>query len=312
MLVQRGEDEAVDRFAVTPRRVGIPSSLPTIARVGKLLEGTIRRDVTFRDRLGAASDAGYDAISLWGRDYARARSDGHSDAEMRTMLDDHGLVVAEVDPAWWWTPGAAEVGRSLIDVDPLDVFRYGEDDLLRIAAAVGARSLNAAEVLGGTWTVYDAAESFATLCDRAAEHGLLVHLEWLAWSRVPDLVTAWAVVRGADRPNGGLNVDTWHCARTGTTPDDLRALPADRVLAVQLSDAPLEAEENLIEATLHSRALPGAGELDLTGYLGALRDSGVRCPVGLEVFSDSLHDTGAHAAAGAAGAAARRVLDAAQ
>src|ERR1019366_347757 len=108
MLVQRGEDEAVDRFAVTPRRVGIPSSLPTIARVGKLLEGTIRRDVTFRDRLGAASDAGYDAISLWGRDYARARSDGHSDAEMRTMLDDHGLVVAEVEPAWWWTPGAAE------------------------------------------------------------------------------------------------------------------------------------------------------------------------------------------------------------
>jgi sugar phosphate isomerase/epimerase len=287
----------------------VPSTLGPKSLV--LCSGTIPRDVSFHDRLHAAADAGYDAISLWGRDYARARRDGHSDAEMRMMLDDHGLVVAEVDPAWWWTPGAADLGRSLVGVDPLDVFRYGEDDLLRMAEAVGARSLNAAEVLGGTWTVDDAADAFATLCDRAAEHGLLVHLEWLAWSRVPDLATAWAVVRGADRPNGGLNVDTWHCARTGTIPDDLRALPPERVLAVQLSDAPSADEDDLVDATLHGRALPGTGELDLTGYLGALRAVGVRCPVGLEVFSDSLHDTGAHAAADAAATAARHVLEAA-
>ena len=91
----------------------------------------------------------------------------------------------------------------------------------------------------------------------------------------------------------------------------VRAVPGAKVLAVQLSDAPLAAEDNLIDATLHDRALPGAGELDLAGYLGALRAVGVRCPVGLEVFSDSLHDTGARAGAGAAATAARRVLDAA-
>ncbi len=277
-----------------------------------LCSGTIARETSFRDRLAAAAAAGYDAISLWGRDHAQARREGHSDGEMRTMLDDHGLVVAEVDPAWWWTPGAPEIGRSLIEVDPMDVFRYGEDDLLRIAEAVGARSLNAAEVLGGTWTVEEGAEAFAALCDRAAQHGLLVHLEWLAWSKVPDVATAWEVVRMADRPNGGLNVDTWHCARTGTTADELRALPGNRVLAIQLDDAPLVAEENLIDATLHDRQLPGEGELDLTGYLGALRDIGVRCPVGVEVFSDKLHASGAPHAARAAAEATRRVLDAAR
>jgi sugar phosphate isomerase/epimerase len=273
-----------------------------------LCSGTVPRHITFRERLSAAADAGYDAISLWGRDYARARHDGHSDAEMRTMLDDHGLVVAEVDPAWWWTPGAADV-HIPAEADTMEVFRHGEDDLMGMARAMGARSLNAADVFGGTWTVDDAAEAFATLCDRAAQHGLLVHLEWLAWSRIPDMATAWAVVRGADRPNGGLNVDTWHCARTGTTPEELRSLPAGRVLAVQLSDAPLRPEANLIEATLHERRLPGHGELDLAGYLGALLDIGVECPVGIEVFSDALHDTGAHAAAGAAAAATRAVLD---
>ncbi len=277
-----------------------------------LCSGTIPRHISFRERLRAAADAGYDAISLWGRDYARAREDGHSDAEMRTMLDDHGLVVAEMDPAWWWTPGAPALGESLIDVDPLDVFRYGEDELLRMAEAVGARSLNAAEVLGGTWSIEEGAESFARLCDRAARHGLLVHLEWLAWSRVPDLDTAWDVVRMADRPNGGLNVDTWHCARTGTTPDDLRSLPGDRVFAIQLDDAPLAPEDNLIDATLHSRELPGRGQLDLMGYLGALRDIEVRAPVGVEVFSDSLHADGADGAARAAAEATRSVIGAAR
>ncbi len=276
-----------------------------------LCSGTIPRHVSFRERLSAAADAGYDAISLWGRDYARARHDGHSDAEMRTMLDDHGLVVAEVDPAWWWTPGAGEI-HIPVELDTMEVFSHGEDDLYRIAEAVGARSLNAADVLGGHWSVDEAAAAFATMCDRAAQHGLLVHLEWLGWSRIPDVATAAAVVQRADRPNGGLNIDTWHCARTGTTTDDLRGLPPDRILAIQLSDAPQQAEGNLIEATLHDRLLPGHGELDLASYLGALRDIGARCPVGIEVFSDALHDTGPHAAAAAAADATRTVLDAAR
>jgi sugar phosphate isomerase/epimerase len=273
-----------------------------------LCSGTIPRDTSFRQRLTVASDAGYAAISLWGRDYARARRDGHDDAEMRTMLDDHGLVVAEVDPAWWWTPGAAELGRGLADIDTLEVFAHGEDDLFRFAEALGARSLNAADVFGGTWTVEEGAEAYATLCDRAAQHGLLVHLEWLAWSRIPDLATAWEVVRLADRPNGGLNVDTWHCARTGTTADDLRSIPGDRVLAIQLDDGPAAPEENLIDATLHNRLLPGEGDFDLAGFLGALADMGVVAPVGVEVFSDALHASGPEAAARAAADATRNVL----
>ena len=272
-----------------------------------LCSGTIPRDTSFRERLAVASDAGFGAVSLWGRDYARARSDGHSDAEMRTMLDDHGLVVAEVDPAWWWTPGATEV-HIPADLDTMDVFSHGEDELLRVAEAVGARSLNAVDVLGGKWSVDEGAEAFALLCDRAAQCGLLVHLEWLAWSRIPDVATAGAMVRLADRTNGGLNVDTWHCARTGTTADDLRALPGDGVLAIQLSDAPQRAEANLIDATLHNRALPGDGELDLAGYLGALGDIGVFAPMGVEVFSDALHALGARAAARAAADATRQVL----
>ena len=122
------------------------------------------------------------------------------------------------------------------------------------------------------------------------------------------MLSSTSLLRLADRSNGGLNVDTWHCARTGTSTDELRALPGERVLAIQLSDAPRQPEENLVHATLHDRSLPGEGELDLAGYLGALRDIGVRAPTGVEVFSDALHASGAHHAARAAADATRRVL----
>src|SRR6516164_11427022 len=264
-----------------------------------LCSGTLPRDTAFRERLTAASAAGFSAISLWGRDYAAARDEGYTDKDLVTLLDDHGLVVAELDPAWWWTPGAASFSIPP-ELDPVDVFRFGEAELFRIAEVVGARSVNAADVIGGDWSVEQAAAAFAGLCDRASDYGLLVHLEWLAWSRIPDLATALEVVTLADRVNGGLNVDMWHCARTETTAADLLEVPGDRVLAVQVDDGPAEPEEHLIEATLHERLLPGDGSFDLVGYLGALRAIGASAPVGVEVFSDDLHALGPAEAAGRA------------
>jgi sugar phosphate isomerase/epimerase len=272
-----------------------------------LCSGTIARHTPFRDRLGAAAGARYRAVSLWGRDYLEAREEGYSDADLVALLDDHGLAVAELDPAWWWTPGATSFSVPP-ELDPIDVFRFGEAELFRIGEVLGARSINAADVIGGDWSAADAAESFAGLCDRAAEHGLLVHLEWLAWSRIADLATALEVVTLADRPNGGLNIDMWHCARTGSTAADLCTVPGERVLAIQVNDGPAEPEENLIEATLHRRLLPGDGAFDLPGYLGSLRTIGARAPVGVEVFSDDLHALGAAEAAAQAAQATRDVL----
>jgi sugar phosphate isomerase/epimerase len=276
-----------------------------------LCSGTIARHTPFRARVEAAAAAGYSAVSLWGRDYQEAREEGYADADLVALLDDHGLAVAELDPAWWWTPGAASFSIPP-ELDPIDVFRFGESDLFRMGEALGARSVNAADVLGGDWSVADAAEAFAGLCDRAAEHGLLVHLEWLAWSRIPDLPTALEVVTLAGRPNGGLNVDTWHCARTGTTAGDLLSVPGDRVLAVQVDDGPAQAEENLIDATLHRRLLPGEGDFDLSGYMDALRQIGARAPIGVEVFSDDLHALGPAEAASRAARATRALLSGAE
>jgi sugar phosphate isomerase/epimerase len=131
-----------------------------------LCSGTLPRDVSFRERVDAAVAGGFRGVSLWGRDYERAHADGLSDADMRSLLADNELEVAEIDPAWWWLPGASDI-HIPDDVDTMQIFRYGEKELFDIADAVGARSLNATDVFGGPWGIDDAAEAFAGLCDRA-------------------------------------------------------------------------------------------------------------------------------------------------
>jgi sugar phosphate isomerase/epimerase len=273
-----------------------------------LCSGTLRRGIPFEERLSAAAGAGFAAISLWGRDYAAARAEGWSDADLPAMIETHGLTVAELDPAWWWLPGAAEV-RIPPEADEQDVFRFGERELFAMADLFGARSVNAVDVFGGTWDLDRAADAFAGLCRRAADHGLLVHLEWLPWSKIPDLRTALEIVQRAGESNGGLNVDAWHLTRAGVTPDELRSVDGRLILGIQLDDGPAEPEANLVEATLHGRELPGEGEFDLGGLVRALADTGTEAPVGVEVFSDRLHERPAAEAATTAARATRGVLE---
>ena len=253
-----------------------------------LCSGTLPRAATFRERVDAAVAGGFAAISLWGRDYWSARRSGLSDGDLRALLADHGLAVAEIDLAWWWLPGAAEV-HIPARLDTEELFAYDELEVFRLAEAVGARSINAIDVFGGAWGLDDAAAAFAGLCDRAAEHGLLAHIEFLPWSRIPDVAAAWEIARRADRANGGVLVDAWHYFRSGADHDALRAVPGDRVLALQLDDAPALPEADLPAASLHERLLPGDGELDLGALLRTLAETGAVAPVGVEVFDDRLH-----------------------
>jgi sugar phosphate isomerase/epimerase len=272
-----------------------------------LCSGTLDRAVPFAARVEAASAAGFRGISLWGRDYQAARRDGLSDSDMRHMLGAHGLEVAELDPAWWWLPGASTV-HVPPELDPLDVFGFGEAEIFDIADALGARSINAVDVFGGDWSTEEAATAFAGLCRRAADHGLLVHIEWLTWSKIADLRATVEILELAQMPNGGLNVDAWHLARAGVELQELRQLPGDMIKAVQLDDGPASAEEDLLGATLHERLLPGAGEFDLVGLVKALDDIGSTAPMGVEVFSDQLHSLEPLEAARRAARAARLVL----
>jgi sugar phosphate isomerase/epimerase len=237
----------------------------------------------FTERLRLAAAAGFAGLSMWESDYLGARAEGYSDADLRGALADHGIEIAELDALTRWLPGDDEAVRS----DWATGFE--EKDFYEVADAIGARSINVVD-LGAlrTISVEAAAEAFAGVCDRAREHGLLVHLEFLPWSNIPDIETAWDIVREAGRDNGGVLLDTWHLLRSGGTPESLLEMPRDRVYAIQVSDAPAVAESNLMEETMARRLLPGEGAARVRDVLDVLSDGGCTAPVGVEVFSSAL------------------------
>lgn len=240
----------------------------------------------FAERLAAAAEAGFSGVSLFLDDYQRAREQGHGDAELRRMLADHGLGVAELDPLLDWLPGAGLAADAT--AEGASFFGHGEDAFYAAADALGARSINAVAYADPPPERALLVDAFGALCRRAAAHGLLVHLEFLPWTPVPDAAAALAIAEAAGCDNGGILLDSWHHFRSGLSNEALARLPGQRVLAVQLSDAPAAAEPDPVEETLHRRLLPGQGDADLAGLLRTLDAMGCRAPLGVEVFSDEL------------------------
>ena len=118
--------------------------------------------------------------------------------------------------------------------------------------------------------------------------------------------------RGAGRPNGGYCADIWHHRRGANDDSMLRALPGDRVYAVQMDDGPMRPQlDDYKQDCLANRVPPGEGEFDCVQFVGLLREIGVRAPISLEVCSTELWAAPAAEAATLAADAMRAVLAAA-
>src|SRR5690554_6702582 len=110
--------------------------------------GATLMDAPLADKIRAACAGGFGGLSLWSHDYRRARRAGHTDVDLRLMLDDHGLTLAGVDCLLNWLPGDT--------IPPVEYFEATEDDLYRVADALGGRWINVAQAFGSDLEIDDA------------------------------------------------------------------------------------------------------------------------------------------------------------
>ena len=173
-----------------------------------------------------------------------------------------------------------------------------------MARAFGVRHLNAGLLEKLPLDVMS--EAFAALCERAGPD-LTVALEFMPYSGVPDLATAWRIVEHV--PNAGLIVDGWHWARAGQKPADLDEVPAERIVSVQLCDVRGRADGAAARRVPRPPAATRAGYGDTVGLVRALAAHGVTPAVmAVEVISDELVARGVDVAAQVTADAAREVL----
>ena len=235
------------------------------------------------DRCEHASRAGFKGIGLWHADLEKVL-ETRSLSEVKQLLDDNGLEYLELEFLMDWF------------LDPDDERRQASDtvraQLFEAAAALDAHHVKVGNIPGTQCELSQLTERYGELCADAVEkHDSRVVYEFMPFDvNVHDLDSALAVVEGVDAPNGGLAIDTWHMAKLGIEPDELRRIQPRHLGWVELSDGRYENMPDLIDETINHRRLPGEGEFPIRDYVAACREVGYDGPWGVEVLSEELRN----------------------
>jgi sugar phosphate isomerase/epimerase len=235
----------------------------------------------WRDRCAEAAKVGFEGLGLWHADIEH-QLETTTLAEMKQIFDDAGLRYLQVEFLADFFVEQGQPARAESDARRKLLFDT--------AAAFGAHHIKVGNIPGTPCELGALTEAFAELCADAAAHtDAKVVYEFMPFDvNVHTLETALALVQGAGAPNGGLAIDTWHMAKLGIAPQDLRQIPAEQLVWVELSDGQFQNMDDLVDETVNHRRLPGEGEFDIPAYVEVCRELGYAGPWGVEVLSAEL------------------------
>ncbi|EEG08895.1 sugar phosphate isomerase/epimerase family protein [Pseudogulbenkiania ferrooxidans] len=235
------------------------------------------------DKLTAIAEAGFSAVTLSAKDLVGEQTGGLEQAVRRVR--DSQLAVS----GFLALRDFEGLGGRFLDYK-VDIAK----SMLRMAQQTGAdlllvSSTTSPQASGDLDTIVQHLQLLSAL---ATPLGLRIGYEPLAWGRhVADYPSAWQVIERVDRENVGLVLDSFHLFARGMQPDDLKAIPPERLFLVQLSDAMYDyvpALDEMVELSLHHRFFPGEGEHSraLVELVGRLEAGGYRGRYAFEVAND--------------------------
>jgi len=205
-----------------------------------------------------AQEVGFDSMSFRlqygdGQDLDQWSDD--QVAEVKLVLDDHGLMVLDV-----------EMIRLNQNFNPSDHLRFME-----MCRTLGARHILVAN------DDPDASRSldhFGRLCEALAEFSLTADLEFMPFTETKTLADAWRMVEQVKASNAAVLFDSLHADRSDSNLDLLSAIPQSRINYVQICDGfrPFDkSRDALIHVARCEREIPGHGDIDLVTMFRHLR-----------------------------------------
>ncbi|MFV0493411.1 MAG: sugar phosphate isomerase/epimerase family protein [Pseudorhodobacter sp.] len=174
---------------------------------------------------------------------------------------------------------AQSAGIKLVNVS---TYRFGPgvtvedyEPVLHCCAELGISTITANSFAG---TFHDVANLIGKVAAKALPLGIRIGIEFIPVSKIRTAQDALEMAQASGMPNVGIVVDALHLARSGGDAAGIARLPAPRLFAVQLCDAPAggPGDDGLGAEMRAGRLLPGEGELDLAGLMRAL-------PEGVEI-----------------------------
>jgi 4-hydroxyphenylpyruvate dioxygenase len=237
---------------------------------------TVSLGGTLRTKLAAIAEAGFEGVEIFETDILA--HDGPP-AEVGRIARDAGLEIIALQPFRDFE-GMPEPRRAR----NLDRARRKFDVMAELGAPTLLVCSNVSpQALGG---IDRAADDLRALGEAAAEAGLAIGFEALAWGRfIRDWRDAWEAVRRADDPSVKLVLDSFHTLAPGYPVEPITAIPADRIAFVQLADAPA-IQMDILRLSRHLRLFPGQGDLDIAGFMAAVQATGFDGWISHEIFND--------------------------
>jgi 4-hydroxyphenylpyruvate dioxygenase len=237
---------------------------------------TVSLSGTLEDKLRAAAEAGFAGVEIFETDFLASPL---SARDVKALLDELGLACVLYQP-FRDLEGMPEPYRSRAFArirQKFELMRELDCDRILLCSNCSPQALPDRDRI-----VADLRE----LGDLAAGYGITVGYEALAWGRyVDDHRAAWEIVKAVDHPNIGILLDSFHSLSRGIPSQSIRDITADKLVFVQLADAPIMDMGHLYWSR-HFRNLPGQGGFDLTSYVAEILRLGYDGPLSLEIFND--------------------------
>ena len=221
---------------------------------------------TFRQRCEAASAAGFAGIGIHLNDLKTL-----APADVADILSDNDLELGEIEFfADWAAPGSESATKATL----------GKARELAVSTG-GGDHLSSGDFVGGRLDIDGAAKRLKSAAEAVADAGLKIAVEAFAWSAINSVPTANALLARADSHNAGHLLDVWHFYNTESTAEAIINMDVTTVAAVQLNDGP-RVHDNFLWNARNTRLLPGEGDLDVRGFVTALKSIGYEGPFSVE------------------------------
>lgn len=235
------------------------------------------------EKLHACSQAGFDGVEIMDSDLTVAYE---SPEEIRALCARLGLTIDMFQP---FRDAEGVDDSTFADTlrrarEKFQVMNRLGTDLMLVCSNAGTATIGDDDV---------AIRQLGELADVAADYGIRIAYEALAWGRyVNDYRHAWRIVEAADRPNLGTCLDSFHILSRGHDPSEIQNIPGEKIFFLQLADAP-NLDMDVLSWSRHHRLFPGEGSFDLTEFLSHVLRAGYSGPLSLEVFNDVYRQTDA-------------------
>jgi sugar phosphate isomerase/epimerase len=236
-------------------------------------DGEISR-FDFAERVESVAKAGFKGVGIWHTDLEHIMQ-SRPLKEMKRILDANGIEYLELEFLTDWFADGARRRES-------DSRRRR---LLEASAALEATHIKVGDFYSSSCSMDRVIDCFGELCHEADRFSARIGFEIMDCAMVHTVADAVAMVKGAGARNGGLILDAVQVANIGMSCDEIRSIPLEYLMGVELDDGTLPGAPG---HDASARRFCGEGEFDLPGLIGCVKDMGFQGPWAVEVFNREL------------------------